>query len=67
MYTSIVQELKSLLKSENILQQLKLVQEIEGKFKLIKNDESEEEDINKLLAQDLFSEMIYLSLHGGDF
>ncbi len=57
MYTSIVQELKSLLKSENILQQLKLVQEIEGKFKLIKNDESEEEDINKLLAQDLFSEI----------
>ena len=34
MYTSIVQELKSLLSSENILQQIKNVKELESKFKL---------------------------------
>jgi hypothetical protein len=57
MYTSVVQELKSLLKSENILQQMKLVKGIEEKFKLINNENTEEEDINKFLAQDLFSEV----------
>jgi len=57
MYTSIVQELKSLLSSENILQQIKNVKELESKFKLKNEEVSEEEDINKLLAQDLFAEV----------
>jgi len=57
MYTSIVQELKSLLNSENILHQAKNIKELEKKFRLKNEEVSEEEDINKLLAQDLFMEV----------
>ena len=56
MYTSIVQDLKSLLISENILKHIHLIKEIEEKFNLI-NYEETKEDINKLLAQDLLSEI----------
>ena len=56
MYTSIVQDLKSLLISENILKHIHLIKEIEEKFNLINHEETEE-DINKLLAQDLLSEI----------
>lgn len=56
MYTSIVQDLKSLLTSENILKHIHLIKEIEEKLNLINREETEE-DINKLLAQDLLSEI----------
>ena len=56
MYTSIVQDLKSLLISENILKHIHLIKEIEEKFNLINHEETKE-DINKLLAQDLLSEI----------
>ena len=56
MYTSIVQDLKSFLTSENILKHIHLIKELEKKFNLINHEETKE-DINRLLAQDLFSEI----------
>lgn len=57
MYTSIVQELKSVLSSENILEQTQKVKELENQLKNIEIDNTEEEDINRLLAQDLLTEI----------
>ena len=56
MYNSIIQDLKFLLKSEDILQHIKMIKEIKEKFNLTNNQKTTE-DINQFLVQDLLSEI----------
>lgn len=57
MYTQLVQELKALLSVDSILKQLKKVNELSNTFKDLKIQDTSEDDVNKLLAKDLFDEI----------
>lgn len=57
MFTEIVSELKKLLSSKNILEETNDLQRLTDKFNQFKNENTDEADVNQLLAGDLISEI----------
>lgn len=57
MYTQLVQDLKSVLATDSILKELKKVKELSNTYQELKNKDNTEDDVNKLLAQDLLDEI----------
>ena len=57
MFTSIVQELKTLLSVDSVLKEKKQLDDLITKFNGLKNEAGAEEDVNQLLANDLINEL----------
>lgn len=57
MFTEIVSELKKLLSSKNILEEASELQKLTDKFNQLKNENTDEADVNQLLAGDLINEI----------
>ena len=55
MFTSIVQEFKKLLSSENLTKEIKKFDELIIQFNQLKNESTGEEDVNQLLSNDLIN------------
>lgn len=55
MFTSIVQEFKKLLSSENLTKEIKKFDELILQFNQLKNESTGEEDVNQLLSNDLIN------------
>ena len=55
MFTSIVQEFKKLLSSDNLTKEIKKFDELILQFNQLKNESTGEEDVNQLLSNDLIN------------
>lgn len=57
MFTTIVEELKTLLSAESLLKESKKLNDLIDQFNQLKNESGAEEDVNQLLANDLINEL----------